>query len=373
MTPDADLRDLLDLGDLDGLVREVDRRCARGDWDAVLVLRDACLVATERTGRQLWGPARYAAYRIALEGPPALAAAMPEAGVARHGLGPLTEVVAQAHTFAELADGLDTAIRSVVAQERVLRGEDLRADPRAAQPDADAPPLVLQPFEPAYALPTYRATERLDGSPVLAPGAPGVPGAPDAPVAPVPTDAGARPDALGADVPVPPRARALAAALREAVATWESASDARVATVALGGASALDAARAAASGPIEVRRVGVPDLLALVAAAGASGGVHGPRRGGAAGRAAAWWVARVATGLDGPGAPVDADELEFRLEDLDLVAFRSPGPDGWRLEVGLGDPATGAAAAVSAVDVPTRHPVGEDAPDGADDGPGAPA
>ncbi|MGA0830562.1 MAG: hypothetical protein ACO3RG_03915 [Nitriliruptoraceae bacterium] len=364
MTPDADLRDLLDLGDLDGLVREVDRRCARGDWDAVLVLRDACLAATERTGRQLWGPARYAAYRIALEGPAPLAAAMPEAGVARHGLGPLTEVVAQAHTFAELADGLDSAVRPVVAQERVLRGEDLRGDPRAAQPDADAPPLVLQPFEPAYALPTYRAAERLDGAHVLPPGAPAVP--PEV-VAADPSGGSA------ADVPVPPRARALAAALRDAVATWESASEARVAGAALGGATALDAARAAAPGLTGARRIGVPDLLALVAAAGAAGGVHGPRRGGAARRGGPGWVARVATGLDEPGAPVDVDELEFRLEDLELVAFRTPGPEGWRLEVALADPATGVAAAVSAVDVPVRHPVGEHAPGGAADGPGAPA
>ena len=366
MTPDADLRDLLDLGDLDGLVREVDRRCARGDWDAVLVLRDACLAATEQTGRQLWGPARYAAYRVALEGPAVLAAAIPEAGVARHGLGPLTEVVAQAHTFAELADGLDAVIRPVVAQERVLRGEDLRGDPRAAQPDADAPPLVLQPFEPAYALPTYRATERVDGGPAPALGAPlAVDGdaASDAAAATGPGAAGA--------IDVPPRARALAVALRDAVAVWESASEARVATAALGGATALDAARAAAPDLAGARRIGVADLLALIAAAGASGGVHGPRRGGAAGRAAAWWVARVATGLDEPGEPVDADELEFRLEDLELVAFTTPGPAAWRLQVALADPATGAAAAVSAVDPPARHPVGEDAPHGAAGGSGA--
>ena len=165
MTPDADLRDLLALGDLDGLVHEVDRRAGRGDWDGLVALRDACLAATEETGRQLWGPARYAGYRIALEGPAALAATMPEPGVARHGLGPLTEVVAQDHPFAALADHLDAAVRPVVAQERVLRGEDLRDDPRAAQPDPEAPPLHLQPFEPAYPLPTYRAAERLDGAP----------------------------------------------------------------------------------------------------------------------------------------------------------------------------------------------------------------
>jgi hypothetical protein len=369
VTPDADLRDLLDLGDLDGLVREVDRRCARDDWVAVLVLRDACLAATEGTGRQLWGPARYAAYRVALEGPAALAAAMPEPGVARHGLGPLTEVVAQAHGFAELADGLDPTIRSVVAQERVLRGEDLRRDPRAAQPDDDAPPLVLQPFEPAYALPTYRAAERIDGGPELDAVAPIALRARAAPMAPAAPAAGA----AGAPSAVPPLARALADALRDVVGVWEAASEAHVRTAALGGASALDAARAVAPDLDTARRLTVPDLLALVAFAGASGGVHGPRRGGAAGRAAAWWVARVATGLDAPGAPVDPDELEFRLEDLELIAFTTPDPAAWRLQVAVADPATGVAAAVSAVDAPARHPVDVDVPDGPAPGPGAAA
>jgi hypothetical protein len=359
VTPDADLRDLLALGDLDGLVREVDRRAGRGDWDGLVALRDACLAATEETGRQLWGPARYAGYRIALEGPAALAAAMPEPGVARHGLGPLTEVVAQDHPFTALADHLDAAVRPVVAQERVLRGEDLRADPRAAQPDPEAPPLRLQPFEPVYALPTYRPAERLDGAPA------------PACVDPLPLPATGDRPAPGAAGPAPARATALAAALRDVVAVWEAASDARVATAARAEGSAVAAALAAAPDLDAVRTLDVPGLLATLAFAGASGGTHGPRRGGAAGRAAAWWVARVAAGLDAAG-PVDPDELEFRLEDLELVAFTTPGPAAWRLQVAIGDPAAGLAAAVSAVDAPARHPVGEDAPeDDASTRPGA--
>jgi hypothetical protein len=75
-------------------VREADRLAGRSDWDGLIALRDACLEVTEETGRQLWGPARYAAYRVALDGPAAFAAAMVEPGVVRFGLGPLTEVVA---------------------------------------------------------------------------------------------------------------------------------------------------------------------------------------------------------------------------------------------------------------------------------------
>lgn len=343
MTPDAGLRDLLALGDLDGLVREADRRAAAEDWDGVVALRDACLAATAETGRQLWGPARYAAYRVALDGPAPLAAAMLEVGVSRHGLGPLTEVVAQHHPFADLAERLDGPLRSVVAQERVLRGEDLRADPRAEPSDPETPPLRLEPFEPAYVLPTYRATERVDGAPLLTAGAD------------VPIPAGG---ATGSVKASPPLARAVADALHEAVATWESASDARVRTIALGESTAADAVRAVAPDARVARTLGLPDLLALIAFAGASGGVHGARRGGAAGRAAAWWVARTAVGLTAPGVPLDVDELEFRLEDLELVAFATPGPAAWRLQVAVADPATGAAAAVSAVEPPVGHPHG---------------
>ena len=68
----------------------------------------------------------------------------------------LTEVAAATHTWAELAPHLDSAaIAGTVAQERVLRGEDLRGDPRAA-PDVLELPLVLAPWEPEYPLAVYR-------------------------------------------------------------------------------------------------------------------------------------------------------------------------------------------------------------------------
>jgi hypothetical protein len=89
----------------------------------VLELRRRCLDAAELTGRQLWGPAQYAGYRVALEGPPALAVAVLAPGAAPFALGPLTEVVAQQHRWAELAPHLDAGVvASTVAQERVLRG-----------------------------------------------------------------------------------------------------------------------------------------------------------------------------------------------------------------------------------------------------------
>jgi hypothetical protein len=305
----------------------------QAEWDALLALRDACLAATEETGRQLWGPARYAAYRIALDGPAPLAAAMLEPGVLRFGLGPLTEVIAQHHTFAELDAHLDATSRPVVAQERVLRGEDLRDVPDVVGPDD--PPAVLQPFEPAYTVPEYRADERLDGT-FLPRGS--------ATFSPPPVP----PVSLATGSAVPTRARAVARVLEDAVAVWEaqSGADVRVSAVA-GPPSAVLATLGRTRA--EVRASTVPDLLGLVAFAAASGGVHGRRRGGAAGRAQAWWLARTATGLDRTdGVPVD--DLEFALEDLELLELRSDASAAWRLELAIGAPGGEWAVAVSALD-----------------------
>jgi len=253
---------------------------------------------------------------------------MVEPGVVRFGLGPLTEVVAQRHTFAELAPHLDAAVLPVVAQERVLRGEDLRADPRAAGAP-DEPPLVLQPFEPAYVLPDYRDDERLDGA------------VPD-PLEGVPVvdaeDAGGGRDAAGQAQEA--AAQRTVRALEDVVDPWATQSGGEVRVRAVVGTvddalhAVLDGSDA---GAVRHGSVDVATLLALLAHAGASGGVHGRRRGGAAGRSLAWWVARCLTGLDGP-EPVDPDELEFRLEDATRVAFRVPGEAAWRLELALAPP-----------------------------------
>lgn len=334
----TELGELLRRGDLDGLVREIDRRAAREDWRGVLDVRDACRAVTEETGTQLWGPAQYAEYRAALDAPAPVAAGVVTPGAARFGLGPLTEVVAQGHRFAELAPHLDPTVLPVVAQERVLRGEDL-ADRLAAEPLG--PPLRLMAFEPAYALPTYRPAERLDGGPVAEPRGAAI----------VEPDAG---PTVAPDAPPPVLPTGLLRALTDLVEPWTAQSTGEVRVAAAEDVAA--AVVAAAAAPVRWWHVGVRDALAHLAFAGASGGVHGRRRGGAAGRAAAWWVALRATSADldevDAAGGIDIDELEFRLEDLTLALFAPVAgrPGTWSLRMALADPEAGWAVAIDAVD-----------------------
>ncbi len=342
---DPSLAELLRTGDLDGLVRAVNRLSAAEAWDELLVLRARCHAAAEELGKQLWGPAQYAEYRLALHAPSRVAAQVVTPGAARFALGPLTEVLAQGHAFGEVAQHLDGVVAGVVAQERVLRGEDLRDDARARPEDATAP-LRLQPWEPAYALPTYRADERLDGSPTVEPGPP------------LPVDA--PPGRPNGDTRV-------TGALLDLVAPWVSASEGEAHVVSVAG----DAASAVASlvpGEAALRALTATDAMAAMAWAASSGGALGRRRGGAAGRAAAWWVAHVASGL---AFPADPDELEFHLEDLRWYLVETALPSlgrvteaagdedrpeasttGWHLHLAVEDPAGGWAAAIDAHDVP---------------------
>lgn len=337
----AGLPQLIARGDLDELVREVDRCARQAAWDRLVTLRDACRTAVEDAGKQLWGVAHFADYRIALDGPAELAAAVVQPGAGRFALGPLSEVVAQNHPFGSLAEHLDGTVTAVVAQERTLRGEDLRDDPRAAMPEA-ALPRRLEPWEPAYVLPRYRADDRLDGQPPDPPADPGL----------LPTGAAAA-TRSSAD------AHDLVRALNDLAAAWRDESDGDVAAVVVDG-TAVDAVRSLGGGGGWIARCTLGHAFAVMAFAAASGGVRGRRRGGAAGRSAAWWVGAVATGMDDVADP---DEFEFALEDLRWHVFeRDDAPaGGWRLRVAVENPAAGWSAAVEATD----RPVGTDTDDAA--------
>jgi hypothetical protein len=185
----------------------------------------------------------------------------------------------------------------------VLRGEDLEGEARAALEDVGLPGR-LEPWEPAYPVPTYRESECLD------------PGPPTVRAATEPFDA--RP---GPYLALP----GLAAALLDLVAPWQeqSTGQCHVATVA---GDAGQAVAALVPGRALLVPLTLPEAMGHLAWAGASGGALGRRRGGAAGRAGAWWVAHAAAGL---AFPADPDELEFHLEELRWYVFEELG-DGVR-------------------------------------------
>ncbi|MDP9389577.1 MAG: hypothetical protein M3Q48_17090, partial [Actinomycetota bacterium] len=218
--PGDAIGELVDLGDLDELVRLVDRLCAARHWDGLVELGERARAAQER-GRQLWPVVANAEYRLALEAPGRWAARTLVPGAGRFALGPLSEVAASTHRWDELADHAPPGpVTSLAAHERVVRGEDLRGDRRVDPGGLDLP-LVLEDWEPAYPVATYEAAQAHFPSPPLPPTA-----AVDLPAATTP---GADPDAC--------------AALLEVTATWTGESNGRAEAVVVQG-RAVDAVAA---------------------------------------------------------------------------------------------------------------------------------
>ena len=325
-----DLQGLVDAADDAALLRAVDGLAASRQWDVLADLARRCRDAVE-LGKQLWGVAMHIDYRLAWEGPAEHAGAALRPGAGRFALGPLTEVAASTHPWDELAPYLsDPATNGAVAQERVIRGEDLRGRPDVMAAEL---PLALTAWEPRYALPRYRDRSALFPAPPL----------------PDPADAGR---AL-------PRARAGALddggrALADTVRAWSAESDGVVAVACVEG-DALDAIGALAA-EAEVAELAAAEALALLQWAGASGGARGRRPGGAAGRFAAWWTAAALTGLSWPEEGQDdleafAADLGAAVSEVQWLRWRPPGPEtGWVLRLAVTDPADGLAWAIDAHD-----------------------
>ena len=326
MTDHRTNAELVELGDLDELTRHIDRLCSARDWDALVDLRDRCRRALER-GKQLWPAAAHAEYRLALEAPAPWAGAVLVPGAGRFALGPLTEVAASTHTWAELAPCVPPGpLAALTAHERVLRGEDLTGDDRIDAQVLELP-LVLQPWEPAYPLATYEADKAHF---------PDVP-SPALEAVALPTSAERVDD--------PEACRALV----ELVTAWTTESEGQAEAIAVAGD-----ARAAvvALGRDRARLAVVParHALAAMAWAAASGGAHGRRRGMAPGRFSAWWtVVALAGRLD--EWPLPADVLGEVATGLRWYRWDTGASDtGWALRLAVEDPDDGLAWALSATD-----------------------
>lgn len=317
--------ELIEASDLDGLVRLIGTLVAAGDWNAIDDLMERCEEAVER-GKQVWGAREYAEYRIALDAPAELAARVLHIGAGRFAAGPLWEVAASTHTWADLAPHVaDPRLLASIAQERALRGESI--------PDGIVPegmveiPLQTQTWEPRYPVATYRE----DGV--------DVPG-PDLP------------ELQWVDLGEPGTRiddRDACEALLDVVRPWLEESSGRGEAVAVEG-TAEGGIRALGPHRVRLADIDLETALQMMAWSGASGGAYGRRRGAPAGRVAAWWALTVLLSLQDEWPP-DPEVLRAGGSAMRWVAW-DPGDrtGGWALHLAIEDPAEGRAWVVTAAD-----------------------
>jgi len=321
------VQELIEAGDMNGLLRAVDALCSSRDWDGLVDVADRCEEAVER-GKQLWPIADHIDYRLALEAPGELAASVLESSSSRFALGPLTEVAASTHTWNELADHIDSPqAAAFVAQERVLRREVLDGDPRA-HPDVLELPLHLEGWEPGYTLATYRSN-------VVEIAEPWDPKARLKPVAPT---GGA--DELDEEE--------IVQALVDLVAPWTNESNGAARAVVVEG-DAVDAASALTFDSLRIGSLRADEALQRIAWAAASGGAHGRRRGAAVGRSMAWYLVAL---LGDTGWPASSKAVQRAVDHLGWFYWdEGAEEEGWVLRLAVEDPANGWAAAIAATDL----------------------
>lgn len=315
--------------DLDGLVRLIDDRCSDRDWAGLLRVRDRCAAATRETGRQLWPAATLAEYRLALLAPPEWAATVLDGEAGRFTIGPLSEVAAVHHTWAELAPHLaPVPVAVFVAHERGIRGE--RIDPATLDrlPPVLDIPAVPRPWEPAYPCSTYTEV-----------------GAEH----PEPPVSGALRDVAITGRPDVVEDESTESALRHLVEAWTAGSTGRAEVVCVEG-SHLDALAALGVRSARLAEVTAAEALARLAWAGASGGAHGRRRGIASGRFSTWWLLGALGDLHDDWPPTD-DDVEELLDELRWFRWDAHEPEGgWRLQLVVENRVEGVAWAVNASD-----------------------
>jgi hypothetical protein len=303
------------------LQRIIDGHCEARDWDELARLRVHCRHALER-GKQLWGVEEHIRYRLVLEGPGEIAAAVVDEGPARFTLGPLTEVAASTHRWIELEPWLGAGPwRSTIAHERVVRGEDLIGEDGSVFEI----PLRLEAWEPIYPVAEYRS-DRVEQT------------SPDEPRF---ESTDFRPGAEPAD-----EAESVEA-LRSLTSAWVEQSSGRAETVAVEG-TAVDAIGTLGARTGGIVAVTAAEAMAWMAWAASVGGLHGRRRGAAAGRFSAWWAAAHLTAVEWPPHPAELGEA---IDELDWFLWSDGTSGGWRLNLAVEDPDHGVAWATGAVDL----------------------
>ena len=321
----TDVQPLIEGSDLSGLIKMVDELAGESDWDAIVDLRDRCVEAVGR-GKQLWGVAQFAEYRLALEAPAPLAGQVVREGAGRFALGPLWEVAASTHTWVELDSHVSSGrLRAFVAHERAIRGDEVSAADIDGQV-VDVP-IALAPWEPSYPVAVYRADRASFPERDL-------------------------PEMDWVDLPEPGTAIAddgAGEALLDLARAWVDESSGRGEARAVVGDAAA-AIRALGPRRARIGEMALEDAAALMTWVGASGGAYGRRRGTPVGRAGAWWALAAVLGLtsDWPAGP---EELGSEGAGLRWFAW-DPGDrvGGWNFYLAVEDPIDGLAWAVSVVD-----------------------
>lgn len=287
-------------------------------------LRDRCRLAMER-GLQLWPAAEFAEYRLALDATGEFAGPVVKEGAGRFALGPLWEVAASTHRWADLAPYLPAGpARAMAAHERVIRGEDLSGT-ADIDPWVLEVPLRLEQWEPDYPPAVYRSDKAAFPTPP-------------------------HPDLEVTALPEPRRPvydEASTEALYDLGRAWVEQSNGACAAVAVEGGT-LEAIAALGHASARVAPIDPAIAVAWMAWAAASGGAYGRRAGTPSGRFGAWWAVAALGGLDWPPDPDDLGEAARRMawhlwEPMGLVG-------GWGLHLAAADPTEGIAWAVAATD-----------------------
>lgn len=328
------LEDLVTRADLDGLVRLIDAACVSRDWVHLLEIRAAARQAAD-TGRQLWPAATLAEYRLALHSPAEIATQVLLLEASRFTLGPLTEVIAQHHTWDQLTEFLPHEPQSTyVAYECALRGNEI-ANATDLFPALEIP-VQRANWEPQYQLAVYADNEATFAAPTLPPTS-------DATTCDVPKgDAvtATRIDNEGVEI-----------AAHQLVEAWTAQSNGRCTTALASGdvTNALGALGDVRTTCISLRSIASQDALSWLAWAGASGGAYGRRLGAATGRFGAWWML-AALGDALHQWPLTAEQAGIIAAQWSWSWWDNGPASGWQLHLVAHNETTNTSWAINAND-----------------------
>lgn len=300
--------DLINRADLDGLVRIIDDYCETRNWNDLLGLRNACKAAVAN-GRQVWPASTLAEYRLALLAPAEIAVQVVDEEAGRFTMGPLTEVIAQNHQWAELREFLQPSPTSTyIAYECGIRGQQVDEDLFPALES----PCKLLPIETNYALAEYHDNEAKFPTPAI----------------PEMRSAIAVP-ASSANVV---HDSAVSTAFHQLADAWTTQSNGELRISCVEG-SVLDALASLEVQETRLSLLTSGEALSWLAWAGASGGAHGRRRGNALGRDAAWWTIAELSG-NTSNWPLTDEESIAAVNSLQWFWWDANEPTtGWNVRI----------------------------------------